>query len=533
VREVPQTELTPFYPRSPYGVAKAYAHYITVNYRESYDLFAVSGILFNHECIGNTTPLMVRRNGYVDVALPDDLVAVRAKGRSQQSFEPVGLEIWDGAAWTPVRSVTATRRRTQDLDHTMVSIQARAGAVQVTAHHHMLNGDGAPLPAREVQPGMALALAAAFPPPSGWSTLTAQLAEFLGLLAAEGYISERGRIQFTNNDEALRTRVAELWSQLFLGTSAIRFTPSGWNTDRLVGQVYLSGDPLIGRWLRQQLYASDGSKRVPALVLNAPTALQRAFLEGYYAGDGLKAGKGLSIKTSSAVLAQGLCWLYANQGQCASVYLEHRGAHTYYQLNLGTATPRGAKGQHLRKAPSEVRCIAPVVENSEWVFDLETGSGTFCAGVGRLVVHNSPRRGREFSTRKVCIAAARIKLGLDRELRLGNLDSERDWGYAPDYVRAMWLMLQQEQPDDFVIATGRTHSVRRLCEAAFGHVNLDWQQYVTIDPALIRPAEVDQLVGDPSKAKRVLGWEPTVSFEQMIAIMVQAELDALASAGVR
>jgi GDPmannose 4,6-dehydratase len=152
---------------------------------------------------------------------------------------------------------------------------------------------------------------------------------------------------------------------------------------------------------------------------------------------------------------------------------------------------------------------------------------------GILFNHESPRRGREFVTRKVCRAAARIQAGLDREVRLGNLDSERDWGYAPDYVRAMWLMLQQPEPDDFVIATGRTHSIRRLVELAFGAVGLDWQRHVVIDPAFIRPAEVDQLVGDPSKARRVLGWEPTVSFEEMIRIMVEAEVDAIRSAGGR
>ena len=116
-------------------------------------------------------------------------------------------------------------------------------------------------------------------------------------------------------------------------------------------------------------------------------------------------------------------------------------------------------------------------------------------------------------------------------MRLGNLDSERDWGYAPDYVRAMWLMLQQAEPDDFVIATGRTHSIRRLVELAFGAVGLDWQQHVVIDPAFIRPAEVDQLVGDPAKARRALGWEPIVSFEEMIQIMVEAEVKAIRTTG--
>lgn len=146
---------------------------------------------------------------------------------------------------------------------------------------------------------------------------------------------------------------------------------------------------------------------------------------------------------------------------------------------------------------------------------------------GILFNHESPRRGLEFSTRKVSDGVARIKLGLASELRMGNLESQRDWGYAGDYVRAMWLMLQQGQPDDYVIATGETHSVQRLCEVAFGHVGLDWQKYVKQDQRYMRPAEVDLLVGDASKAGRVLGWEPDVTFEKLIEMMVDADLERL------
>jgi GDPmannose 4,6-dehydratase len=146
---------------------------------------------------------------------------------------------------------------------------------------------------------------------------------------------------------------------------------------------------------------------------------------------------------------------------------------------------------------------------------------------GMLFNHESGRRGKEFVTRKITDAVARIKLGLQTELRLGNLDAKRDWGYAGDYVRAMWMMLQQERPDDFVIATGRTHSVREFVEHAFAAVDLDWQRYVVIDPAFYRPAEVDVLVGDASKAFRVLGWEPEVSFERLVEMMVQADIDRL------
>ncbi|HXH24409.1 MAG TPA: GDP-mannose 4,6-dehydratase [Vicinamibacterales bacterium] len=148
---------------------------------------------------------------------------------------------------------------------------------------------------------------------------------------------------------------------------------------------------------------------------------------------------------------------------------------------------------------------------------------------GILFNHESPRRGVEFVTRKVTDGVARIKLGLADHVSLGNLDAHRDWGFAGDYVRAMWMMLQQDEADDYVIATGVSHSVRQLVEIAFGYVGLDWRKYVRIDPALLRPAEVDHLIGDASKARRVLGWEPTVTFEQLVKMMVDADLERLSS----
>ncbi len=151
------------------------------------------------------------------------------------------------------------------------------------------------------------------------------------------------------------------------------------------------------------------------------------------------------------------------------------------------------------------------------------------ASSGILFNHESPRRGLEFVTRKVTHAAARIKLGLASELRLGNLDAQRDWGFAGDYVRAMWLMLQQDQPDDYVIATGETHPVRELVEIAFDTVGLRWEDYVVIDPAFLRPAEVDLLVGDPSKAQRVLGWKREMDFPTLVETMVTSDLAALQS----
>ena len=146
-----------------------------------------------------------------------------------------------------------------------------------------------------------------------------------------------------------------------------------------------------------------------------------------------------------------------------------------------------------------------------------------CSGI--LFNHESPRRGLEFITRKVTNAAAKIKLGLSNELRLGNLDAKRDWGFTGDYVRAMWLMLQQDKPDDYVISTGITHSVRDLVQIAFDYVNLNWKDYVIVDPKFVRPAEVDLLLGDSTKAQKKLGWTPETSFEELIKMMIDADLE--------
>jgi len=534
VLEVPQTEKTPFYPRSPYGVAKVYGHFITVNYRESYDLFACSGILFNHECVAETTPLMLREDGVVSVRTPADLVPLTRKGPSVQEFAPGKLlEVWDGEDWTPITALTATRRRAGDPDHELLSIQSRAGAVTVTAHHHMLDADRDQLPARELEEGGRVALCEEMPYPPYWSVVSPEMGELLGLMAADGWVARDGsKARFNNGDGALRARAAELWSRLFLGTSVWSSHPSGFAPGTSVASVELTGARQALPWLREQLYTRTAHKQVPPVVLNSDFVAQERFLAGYYAGDGLKKGGGRSVKTNSAVLAQGLVWLYQLVDQPSSVYVEHRGSKAYFQLNLASerVTAGGSgSGAHLRKDPAEIRRITSPSVQDEWVFDLETESGVFCAGVGRTVVHNSPRRGLEFVTRKVTHAAAQIKLGMADELALGNLDAERDWGYAKDYVEAMWLMLQQDDPEDYVIATGQTNSVRELVDVAFDQVGLDPAGYVRLDPRFLRPAEVEQLVGDPAKAKEKLGWVPHTTFEELIRLMVDADLELLAA----
>jgi GDPmannose 4,6-dehydratase len=258
-------------------------------------------------------------------------------------------------------------------------------------------------------------------------------------------------------------------------------------------------------------------------------------LEGYNATDGLKLGYGTyrykNFKTNSPVLAMGLWWL-AKKALRQELVLnvdvgpaERPGP--FYSVNL-RSPKAGNKGAHLRRDLSEVKRVVEDPHFEGWLYDLTTETERFHAGVGEIVIHNSPRRGKEFVTRKITDGVARVKLGLQKELLLGNLDAQRDWGFAGDYVRAMWLMLQQEHPDDYVIATGRTHSVREFCRIAFDCAGLgSYENYVRMDPRFMRPAEVDLLIGDPAKAHRVLGWQPEVTFEQLVEMMVQADVDRL------
>ena len=212
-----------------------------------------------------------------------------------------------------------------------------------------------------------------------------------------------------------------------------------------------------------------------------------------------------------------------------AVRLAHPEAH-FYQASSSEMFGKVSETPQRESTPVHPRSPYGVAKvYGHWITVNYRESYGMYAVSGILFNHESPRRGIEFVTRKITDGAARIKLGLAKDLRLGNIDARRDWGWAGDYVDAMWRMLQQPEPEDYVIGTGLTHSVRDLIEIAFAHVGLDWQTYVKQDPKFIRPAEVDVLLADPSKAKAKLGWEPQVGFEEMILRMVDADLERLAT----
>ena len=540
VQAVPQDEDTPFYPRSPYGVAKLYGHWITVNYRESYDMFAVSGILFNHESVPANTPIIVRRGNIVDVVPIAEVVRVREKGANVQRFDfDDDLRVWDGSDFVRILGATAYKHRPVVENKDVRRIEARCGTVTLTGDHVMFLDDGRETESRNVAPGEKM-LRGALPDAPSNSGAGLEFAWMLGAFVGDGsaYVSGGQRHgRFTSSNPRLRDHFAGVWERQTMGSSRYTPTTSGFVPGRIVGSLALNGAPQFLDWLRDECYTADGHKRVPRIILNGGEEVWRAFLEGYNAADGLKAGNGIyrykNFKTNSPTLAMGLWWMAKKAlGQDLVLNVEVGPTERpgpFYSIDLRSPNPQGNKGAHLRKDLREVKRIVEDPHFDGWLYDITTETQRFHAGVGELVIHNSPRRGKEFVTRKITDGVARIKLGLAKELRLGNLDAKRDWGFAGDYVRAMWLMLQQEMPDDFVIATGRTHTVKDFVRIAFEAAGLgSFEPYVKIDPAFVRPAEVDLLIGDPAKAERVLGWTPAVSFEQLVATMVESDLDALA-----
>lgn len=543
VQEVPQKETTPFYPRSPYACAKVYGHWQTINYRESYGLFGCNGILFNHECVTGETPVIIRKNGLIDILPIEDIVPHRTDSQSGSRYTTDlapedRFEVWDANGWTEVTCMTATWNGSKRKPNKVVHRIAARGAVYHATSDHVVfisqDSQSWEKPASEVQVGESLALID-LPKPTEQIDMTESEAWLLGIIAAEGYVSEEGKISVTNRDAELLQRVANYWRKVAGGSCSEYIAPSGFDSGKDVTQLLLNGNRGYGRYIWESLYSHSGYKRVPKRILNGGDRERLAFLEGFNAGDGLKSTpctyEFQSFKTASAVMAGGLYWLtLTTLKQRAIICTEERDGRLYYQINLNSPNVEAsAKGQHLHRPLAEV-VKTQIVDYQDWLFDFATTSGTFHAGVGQGWIHNSPRRGETFVTRKITRAVARIVAKKQNKLFLGNLDSKRDWGYAKDYVRAMWLMLQQEEPDDYVIATNETHSIREFLDIAFNYVNLDWHDFVEFDPRYLRPTEVDLLIGDSTKARQKLGWEPSVSFEQLVHLMVDADIAALKKA---
>ena len=572
----PQNEDTPFRPRSPYAAAKVYAYWMANNYREGYNLFACNGVLFNHETIASFMPMFCKRIGEEGFDLKPicEIVKFDQTEKEYRSKKVSGIQVWDKNGWVDVIFASAYPHNIKKDNKRPRFINSRSGAFMTTSSHVVFMEGGKEKKVGDIEVGNCLETID-LPQPlfAAQSSISQEEAELMGMIVGDGSITyaKEGKGlhgKFTNSSSEIRKYFSDLWSRVTGGTTVYYSSNSGFNPKKIVGQLILVGG---NDWLRKiDIYNTDRTKRVPKVILNSSPDIMISFLRGHNLTDGLEENKCTyefrNFKTNSATLAMGLWYLIERTtGQDINLTLEIKNdGRIFYSLNIlstvdnilkeqkvrklalegvsqrgifrRTSISRGfiRKIQHggnaclvhyLRKNPSEVKKIIDLPNYDGWFYDLETSSGEFHCGIGKCHVHNSPRRGETFVTRKITRGIAGIIAGKEKKIYLGNLEAKRDWGYAPDYVEAMWLMLQQDVPEDYVIGTGETHSVKEFLDEVFRYVNLDWQDYVEIDPRYFRPTEVELLLADSSKARKELGWNPRITFKELVRIMVDSDLE--------
>lgn len=504
----PQNENTPFHPRSPYGAAKIAGYWSTVNYRESGKLFAANSISFNHECIGEKTPIIIKKNNEIDICYVSSLIPLIRDYKNSQTFEISNIDIWDGNNWTPLKTITATYRNKDDNNHKMLYINSKGGIVNCTSHHTMIKSSGEETRADNIKVGDFLLLKDTPRDLQNFKTLKKDIvdlliySEFLGYFISKGVYCDNNII-FPINDEFLFDKVKNLWENLFLGNKV----------EIKDNKLYCIGSENIISLIISNSF-EEKNKKVPALVLNSSKSIKQSFINGFFNIDNSNFEKTdhFTVNTDSSILSQGLYLLFYSFGY--DIYTSFDNG--FYKLDIDKDKMDG------------ILNVDEIVEDKdpdEWVFDLETGSGVFTAGVGRVVVHNSPKRGETFVTRKITRTAAKIKLGLKDKLILGNLDSKRDWNHAKDVAKALWMMVNAPDADDWVVASGEMHSVKEFLEIVFKKLDLDIEKYVKFDSKYLRPTEVDELCGDSSKIRNLLGWRPDYTFEQLIEEMIESDLE--------
>ncbi len=615
VQEIPQKETTPFYPRSPYAVAKMYAYWITVNYREAYGMFACNGILFNHETVAENMPMLFKigERGAIDIKPIAQIVkdytnlgTVSIDTNSKEYQETVvtsDLYVWDSKGWVKVLYASAYPHDKEQDNKNPRWIISKNAAYMATGSHECIMEDGAEKNFEDIVLGDKVHIIDYPTVETIEFDMTEAEAELIGFVVGDGSIKEGRQLQLTGKHKLELARYEEIWLALNPKNTVHYWETKSAFSDNIIWQLRLNNAANFIK--KYKFYDEFHKKQIPFQILNASTKIQTAFLRGYNAADGLASNPCVyefkNFKTNSATLAAGLIFVLKNvTNQEYNINVEQSNKWKkeafYFSINLSSnsetgqnhrtltdkkesvlalvkegVSQRGISEQtgisrefvrkvqhgyepstqhHLSKANNEVKKIIDLPHYEGWFYDLTTESGTFHCGIGQGHVHNSPLRGETFVTRKITRGVAKIALGLQDKLFMGNLNSKRDWGHAKDFVLGMYLILQQETPEDFVLATGVTTEIREFIRMAFAEVgmtldfkgegvdeigyitacsNPDFQvtigkEVVAIDPRYFRPTEVDLLIGDPTKANTKLGWKPKYDVKMLCAEMVAADV---------
>ena len=644
VQEVPQKETTPFYPRSPYGVAKLYGFWIVKNYRESYGMYACNGILFNHETLAGFMPLIFKQNNEIDIKPISEIVKYHTLNKGilvdeniksyQQGFIEKDLEIWDNNDWTKVKYASGYPHDLENDNKKPKFIISKNSCYLTTGNHEIIMDDESEKKTSDIELGDKVKLVS-YPLIEKYEKelnepdfnldscqycghknkknyrlkkhikncynkqkflnkpVSLNEAELLGVMVGDGSVC-KSTIRFTNKDKNNIDYVKNLWDNVCSennidGNSSIKRVESGFKKGNFNFQLQLTG--FNDLFKKYNIYNEDKTKRVPKQILNSNSDIQLKFLEGYNLADGLKSNKCVyqfkNFKTNSSTLAQGLLFLINNTTKQeyninVELMMKNNKRRIYYSINLlsnsrysKTKTEDKIKQiqelKHLsqreiskqtqisRKFISSVlkgeshsnkdcksidnntvKKIIKFYDYNGWFYDLETESSKFHAGIGQGRIHNSPRRGPTFVTRKVTRGLNMILKGERDRIVMGNLDARRDWGHAKDYVEGMWRILQNDVPEDFVLSTNEMHSVREFIEKSFSlkGFNIKWKgegvdeigydentgkELIFVSEKYFRPAEVEQLLGDSTKARTQLGWEPQYTFEKLVEEMVEQD----------
>ncbi|RJS69127.1 NAD-dependent epimerase/dehydratase family protein [Methanophagales archaeon] len=490
-------------------------------------MFICSGIAFNHESVPKNSPLILNLNGKIDVLPIEDLFRSEKHRYEGIQTKYIGAFVWDGESWTRILNGTCYK----DTKKPLRLIQTREACYEATYDHICFDEKNNEIKTKDLKIGDKV-FKVNFPRNENKLNLNKRLAKFIGYVVGDGFIDERGRITLTGTNKEELIKIAKLVIDQFGWEYRVNTSgPGGYeNCKNNIWQLDINNDSHFGLWLKEHIYTRHSKeKKVPIFILNSDIETKKAFFEGYYLADGRKGGyekyKYKGFTTKSATLCLGLILILKEiSNQKVKCKCDYREGRRYYYVQLGTPFP--INRIFSKKKLNEIIKITDTKSPDGWFFDIQTESQTFATGPNLFKIHNSPRRGMEFVTRKISHGVAQIAKGKQKYIELGNIKSKRDWGHAKDYVRAFWLMLQQKEPDDYVIATGKQHSIEDVLDIAFGHVGIDWRKgnYVRISEKYFRPADVTTLLGDATKAREKLGWVPEYTFEDLIKEMVEVDL---------
>jgi GDPmannose 4,6-dehydratase len=573
-----QRETTPMMPVSPYGISKLSAHVYAQHLRRAYNLPISCGILFNHETMAEFMPVIIKKDNLIHILPISEVVTKYLNDKSEfnkeikiyQEVQPTNdILIWDKNGWTKILYGSGYPHLVDSDNKNPILINSKNASYFATGSHECIMEDGTEKIFEKIEIGDKVSLVEEFDYNNSDFCISDEEAELIGFVIADGYVN-KSKVRLTKKNEELLSYFEDIFFNIYGVKPSKNKSTSGFTKVKDINQWDFRCKEFTDKYV---FYNEYKEKVIPYQILNSNIKTKKAFLKGYYIGDGLKKDKTIyeykSFKTNSSTLALGLIYLFKQ------VYNLEYNINSFfhnnkiqYQVNLlsnskynsissiekyelvngmlkdnipvrrisretnisrtfikkvrGGYVPDGK--HHLSILNNSVKKILSWSDYDGWFFDLTTETGTFHAGIGQGHVHNSPRRGTNFVTGKVAKAVAEIKLGMRNKLELGTISTFRDWGHSKDYIKVMWQMLNECEPDDFICCTGKTYSVEYLCEVAFSHLALDYKEFVVISDKYKRDEELNYLRGCSDKLFNKINVSFEYDFEKMIREMVDYHL---------